>query len=79
MKQALKNTRLKFDVYGTQMIVERQNEQWLLFNVSNHGMLTRNRDVAIPADLVDSELIAYLDDLFHESATLENTEIKPLD
>jgi hypothetical protein len=79
MRKLHKNKRLRFDVFGTQMVIERRNEQWLLFNVSNHGLLTRITDVAIPAELTDSELITYLDDIFHEKATLENAAVKPLD
>jgi len=73
------NKRFGFDVFGKHMVIERLNEQWLLFNVSAQGMLVRNTDVAIPADMADAELLTYLDDLFHENATIENAEIKTLD
>ena len=79
MIQEPKGKRFSFDVFGKHMVIERQNEQWLLFNVSAQGMLFRNADVAIPAEMADVELLTYLDDLFHESATIENAEIKILD
>jgi len=50
------NKRFDFDVFGKHMAIERQNKQWLLFNVSAQGMLVRNADVVILAEMAEAEL-----------------------
>ncbi|MCW8329446.1 hypothetical protein MD588_11565 [Photobacterium sp. SDRW27] len=58
---------IKFDVFGKLMSVQRKNEEWLLFMESDTSMRVRIYDVAIPAELDESELAGYLADIFHEN------------
>jgi hypothetical protein len=58
----------KFDVFGTTMSVLKKNGEWLLFKESLTSMRCRVYDVIIPAELEDSELEKYLDDIYHEYA-----------
>jgi hypothetical protein len=60
---------IKFDVFGKRLSVQRKNDQWLVFADSGTGLLTRVHEIAIPADLSESELAGYLDDIFHENAS----------
>ncbi|CAH6780777.1 conserved hypothetical protein [Vibrio chagasii] len=62
--------RLKFNVFGKIMSVSRQSEEWLLFLESDVGMRIRIYDVIIPPELKKEELAQYLDDIYHESATV---------
>lgn len=71
--------RLRFDVFGRIMVVDRREDEWLLFNVSPQGLLTRNTDVAIPAELIESELAGFLDDMYHESSSIEKPVVIKLD
>jgi hypothetical protein len=58
--------RYKFNVFGKIMLVERKNQQWLLFNDAVIGIPTRIYDVVIPDDINANELAKYLDDIYHE-------------
>ena len=71
--------RLTFDVFGRIMTVVRSGGLWLLFSVSEHGMLSWITDVAIPAEITESEVLSFLDDSFHESVTIDNPVIRKLD
>jgi len=57
---------IKFNVFGKRMSIQRKNEEWLLFNDSDHGMRARVYDIVIPSELVENELVTYLDDIYHE-------------
>ncbi len=51
------------------MVVERKNGEWLLYNDSPTGARARVYDIVIPAELPESRLGQYLDDMYHEFAT----------
>jgi hypothetical protein len=59
--------RLKFDVFGTVMAVERHGTGWRVFGIGNDGKRSAV-NVAIPDSVEEHELVQYLDDLFHEAA-----------
>lgn len=67
---------IKFDVFGKNMSVRRQDEQWLLFVDSGMGMRTRVFDVVIPSHLKQDELAIYLDDIFHEHASESHPHVR---
>ena len=54
------------------------DEQWLAFYCGNDGKKRKADDVHIPASLSESELKGYIADVFHELATLNNSEVKEL-
>lgn len=61
------------------MSVQRKDGQWLLFRESNTGIRARDFGIAIPEDLAESELAAYLADIFHESGTEKHASVTKLD
>ncbi|CAM4295465.1 DUF7661 family protein [Pseudoalteromonas byunsanensis] len=65
----------KFNVFGKKVSVMRQEQQWLLFNESDSGIRSRVYDVVIPADLDESELVLYLDDIYHELASEKHPNV----
>ena len=70
---------IKFDVFGKRMSVQRKDGEWLLFRESNTGVRARVYEVVIPAELEESELAAYLADIFHESASEKHSSVVRLD
>ena len=70
---------IKFDVFGKRMSIQRKDDEWLLFQESNTGVRARVYEVAIPADLEETELATYLADIFHETATEKHSSVTRLD
>jgi hypothetical protein len=66
---------LKFDVFGKMMRAERTAAGWQLFVLGADGKRSL-ADVVIPAWVTEHELEQYLDDLFHESASLRRPCVK---
>jgi hypothetical protein len=67
-------SKLRFDVYGREVVVESTVEGWNVLLVGGDGK-SRPAGFPIPADLSAGEILGYLDDLFHESATADNPEV----
>ncbi len=67
--------KLKFNVFGRMMFVERQQGKWLLFRDSGTGVRSLVNDVVIPENLAESELLNYLDDIYHERASEDFTAV----
>ena len=57
------------------MSIQRKDGEWLLFRESDTGVRAREYEIAIPADLAESELTTYLADIFHESATEKHSSV----
>ncbi|AXE35226.1 GNAT family N-acetyltransferase [Chromobacterium phragmitis] len=70
--------RLRFNVYGQVLAVERREAGWRAFWSGGDGK-RRPADFIIPDDLAASDLAQYLEDLFHENATPHNGEVARLD
>ena len=51
------------------MIVEKINDRWQLFNRSSSGMRHLINDVVIPDELDTAEIVRFLADIYHESAS----------
>lgn len=59
---------MKFNIYDRFHVgVRRQNDGWIVYR-SELGKRTVLNDVVIPSDLLEHELVTYLDDIFHELA-----------
>ena len=69
--------RLKFDVFGRKMVVERSETQWSAFYVGE-GKRRLAQDVVIPPSVSESELERYLADLCHEWATERHPAVRRL-
>lgn len=68
---------MKLDIFGKQeMEVVRRNGEWLAFYCGNEGKKRKAQGVIIPSSLSEREVVEYIDDLFHEWATPENSSVK---
>jgi len=69
---------MKFSIYGHfELEIIRQNDRWLAFRLGE-GVKRPEPDVVIPPDIDETELLSFLDDIFHELAT-SGTLIRQLD
>lgn len=68
-------TRLRFDVFGREIAVERTPNGWRALLVGSEGK-SRPAGFEIPPTLSEAELLGYLDDLFHEYATAERPAVR---
>ena len=59
---------VKLDVFGTRMLVERDQGTWRAYLVGSDGKRS-TVNIAIPESLTESELVQYFDDIYHEAAT----------
>ena len=66
---------IRFDVFGNHMMVERRDNRWLLLNESGTGINSPVPGIEIPPDLEEEELAQFLDDIFHEQASVENPAV----
>ena len=70
---------IKFEVFGREVLVSKTEEGWLAFYTGNEGKRRLARDIIIPDNLEESNLLQYLDDLCHEWATDRNNSVKRVD
>jgi hypothetical protein len=66
---------LRFDVYGRQVGVVRDNDRWTAVWVGSEGKHRPAPGIAIPPELHESELRRFLADLFHESASADKPDV----
>ncbi|MCG9660619.1 DUF7661 family protein [Vibrio mediterranei] len=64
-------TRLKFNVFGQIMSVTLEHDTWVLYRESQVGIRAKIYDVVIPSDLKEEDLVTYLDDIYHEMASVK--------
>jgi hypothetical protein len=65
----------RFNVFGHIYLVRREAGFWQVYTVGNDGKrLPAN--IVIPAFIEDAELEEFLFDLFHESATPTNGDVR---
>jgi len=69
---------MKFDVYGKQLIVERSDDEWIVF-YPGEGKRRLAHDIIIPSSLTEEEIEGYLEDLFHEAATPHHSDVRRLE
>ena len=75
----MKKDTVKLNAYGRHIYVERVNDEWVAFYKSSEGKRRRATDLIIPADLDRDEVVAYIADLLHESATERNPRVEVLE
>jgi hypothetical protein len=67
----------RFNVFGRIFELRRENGVWRAFEVGNDGK-RGPAGFEIPSFIEDAELEQYLFDLFHESATPNNGDVRRL-
>jgi hypothetical protein len=70
---------MKLDVFGKEVEVLRVKNQWQIFYLGNEGKKRLATDVVIPSSTKEQDIASYLADIFHESATAQNPEVKIID
>lgn len=68
----------RFNVFGRMVEVQRQGAQWQALLVGPDGK-RRPAGFVVPDFVAPDELAQYLADLFHESATPSNGEVRRID
>jgi hypothetical protein len=67
----------RFNVFGRLFLIEREGALWQAYALGADGKRSRASFV-VPEFIEDSELEQYLYDLFHESATPGNGDVRRL-
>ena len=65
----MSSRKLRFEVYGRQILVERTQDRWSAYYVGADGKRRQAQDIVISASVSESDLEQYLADLFHEWVT----------
>jgi hypothetical protein len=71
--------KMKLNVYGRRILIERIDGEWIAFYQSVEGKRRRATDLVIPADFEKDEVVTWIGDLLHESATEKNSKVEILD
>ena len=70
---------LKFDVFGRDVFIVEKDGGWEAFYLGSEGKRRPARDIIVPSNITESEMIQYLDDLCHEWATDRNNSVRRVD
>lgn len=70
---------MKINVYGQIIEILRRDDKWKVFYLGSEGKKRNANDILIPSTLKRCDLINYLEDLFHESASTGNRKIFEVD
>jgi hypothetical protein len=70
---------MRLNVYGRQVMAARSDEGWQLFYLSADGKRRPAVDIMVPAFVTESEIVSFLADLCHESATDKHPEVRRID
>lgn len=70
---------LKFDVYGWDVAVVKTESGWQAYYLGNDGKRRPASDIIVPANIAETEIGQYLDDLCHEWATDRNKSVNRVD
>jgi hypothetical protein len=79
MQLLMTYNRIRLNAFGRYLEIERVDNKWVAFDKGNEGKRRRATDIVILSSLKKSELITYVDDLLHESATERHPNIINLD
>ncbi len=71
---------ITLDVFGRRMLAVSSKRGWEMFILGNEGKRRPMPDLVIPEHIKsEQELMRYLNDLYHESATPERPSVVQLD
>lgn len=71
--------RYRFDVFGRDVMVVREDADWVVYDLGGDGKRRLANDIRVPSELSADDLAQYLDDLCHERATPRHSRVRPLD
>lgn len=66
---------MKLNAYGKKLEVLWEDEAWVIYELGD-GKKRRSNDLYIPSEYSPDEVIGFLEDMLHESATPENPAIE---
>lgn len=66
------SSRLRFDVFGRDLLLVKSANGWDAFFAGPEGKMRPAREIIVPASVTESELEQYLGDLCHEWASERN-------
>ena len=70
---------MKFDIYGKQVTICRENDAWKIELLSDDGKKRPAANIFIPRFITESEIEQYLEDLCHEWATEKYPIVRRID
>ena len=73
----MKPERLRFDVFGRRIDVERKKGAWVAYVPGNDGT-RRPANIPIESELDPEGIAKYFGDLFHESANSKHPSVRLL-
>lgn len=69
---------MKLDAYGKRIEIQRENGLWVVYELGE-GKKSRSKDIYIPSEFNEVQVISFLEDLLHERGTPESPGIKIID
>jgi len=69
---------LKFNVFGRLIAIAATERGWAVFHLGTEGK-RRPSELVIPDFVAEEELSQFLADIFHESATSTNSEVRRIE
>jgi hypothetical protein len=70
---------LKFYVFGWDVAIVKTESGWQAFYLGNDGKRRPANNIIVPANIAETEIGQYLDDLSHEWATDRNKSVNRID
>ena len=71
--------RLRFNVFGRELLLERREDCWLASWPGSDGKRRPAHDIRVPGDVPEAELERYLGDLCHEWASPRHRRVERLE
>jgi len=68
-------TRMKLNVYGRKFEIIKSEGKWKVFILGDEGKKRIADQITIPSNIIESELINYISDVYHEWASPTNSEV----
>jgi len=70
---------MKLDIFGKMEIeILRKDGEWEAYRFGDEGKKRKIHDLKFPKSLPENEIIAYVEDVYHEWATPENQSVSVL-
>ena len=66
---------MKLNVYGRKFEVIKSEGKWKVFILGDEGKKRIADQITIPSNIVESELINYISDMYHEWTSPTNNEV----
>lgn len=70
---------MKLNAYGRKIEIVKMADNWIVYFLGNEGKKRTAHDIIIPSEIVNNEIIQYLEDILHEWATSSNNQIIVID